>query len=97
WGKIKNVTLPLLRPVLAPAIVLGTIWTFNNMNVIWLVTGGGMPADKTHILVTHIYKAAFTYYRYSYAAAFSVIVFFLLLGFTVASMRYFKIGEAAFE
>jgi len=96
-GKFRNVTLPLLKPVLAPAVVLGTVWTFNNMNVIWLVTGGGLPADKTHILVTYIYKAAFTYYRYSYAAAFSVIVFFLLLGFTFAFMRYFKITEAVFE
>jgi arabinogalactan oligomer/maltooligosaccharide transport system permease protein len=96
-GKLKNVTIPLLRPILAPAVVLGTVWTFNNMNVIWLVTGGGMPADKTHILVTYIYKAAFTYYRYSYAAAFSVIVFFLLLGFVFASMRYFKITESVFE
>ncbi|UCF79857.1 MAG: sugar ABC transporter permease [Candidatus Eiseniibacteriota bacterium] len=96
-GKLRNVTLPLLKPILAPAIVLGTVWTFNNMNVIWLVTGGGLPADKTHILVTYIYKAAFTYYRYSYAAAFSVIVFFLLLGFTFLFMKYFKVSEAAFE
>ncbi len=96
-GKLRNVTIPLLKPILAPAVVLGTVWTFNNMNVIWLVTGGGMPADKTHILVTYIYKAAFTYYRYSYAAAFSVIVFFLLLGFTFLFMKYFKITEAVFE
>ncbi len=73
------VTLPMLRPVLTPALILGTIWTFNNLNVIWLVTNQGMPADKTHILVTYVYKAAFTYYRYGYAAAFSVLIFLILL------------------
>jgi len=73
------ITLPMLKPVLMPALILGTIWTFNNLNVIWLVTNQGMPADKTHILVTYVYKAAFTYYRYGYAAAFSVLIFLILL------------------
>ena len=75
-----SITLPMLRPVLTPAIVLGTIWTFNNLNVIWLVTKQGEPADKSHILVTFVYKAAFTYYRYGYAAAFSVFIFLTLFG-----------------
>jgi arabinogalactan oligomer / maltooligosaccharide transport system permease protein len=74
-----NVTVPMLKPVLTPAVVLGTIWTFNNLNVIWLVTRQGEPADKSHILVTYVYKAAFTYYRYGYAAAFSVFIFLTLL------------------
>ena len=74
-----NITLPMLKPVLMPALVLGTIWTFNNLNVIWLVTDQGLPADKTHILVTYVYKAAFFYYRYGYAAAFSVFIFLCLV------------------
>jgi len=74
-----SITLPMLKPVLMPALVLGTIWTFNNLNVIWLVTDQGLPADKTHILVTYVYKAAFVYYRYGYAAAFSVFIFLVLV------------------
>ncbi len=74
-----HITLPMLKPVLMPALVLGTIWTFNNLNVIWLVTDQGLPADKTHILVTYVYKAAFMYYRYGYAAAFSVFIFLVLV------------------
>ncbi len=74
-----SITLPMLKPVLLPALVLGTIWTFNNLNVIWLVTDQGLPADKTHILVTYVYKAAFQYYRYGYAAAFSVFIFLVLV------------------
>jgi len=87
WHKFRNITLPGILPVLSPAVMLGTIWTFNNMLVIWLVSKGGQPADHTHILVTYIYKVAFTYYRYSYAAAFSVVVFLLLLGFVIYTMR----------
>jgi arabinogalactan oligomer/maltooligosaccharide transport system permease protein len=87
WQKFRNITLPGIMPVLTPAVLLGTIWTFNNMVVIWLVSRGGQPADSTHIMVTYIYKVAFTYYRYSYAAAFSVIVFLILLGFVAYVVR----------
>ncbi len=78
WRRFFGITLPMLKPVLLPALVLGTIWTFNNLNVIWLVTDQGLPADKNHILVTYVYKAAFFYYRYGYAAAFSVFIFAVL-------------------
>ena len=77
--QFRSITLPMLKPVLMPALVLGTIWTFNNLNVMWLVTDQGLPADKTHILVTYVYKAAFMYYRYGYAAAFSVFIFLVLV------------------
>jgi arabinogalactan oligomer/maltooligosaccharide transport system permease protein len=87
WQQFKHVTLPSLLPVLVPAALLGTIWTFNNTLIVWLISNGGQPADATHILVTYIYKVAFTYSRYSYASAFSVIVFLLLLGFVLQIMR----------
>jgi len=96
WNRLRHVTLPLLKPVLVPAVVLGTIWTFNNLNVIWLVTDGGKPADKSHILVTYVYKAAFTLYRYGYAAAFSLVIFLILLVFVVFYMRLSRGTESVY-
>jgi arabinogalactan oligomer/maltooligosaccharide transport system permease protein len=87
WWRLRYITLPLLKPVMMPAILLGTIWTFNNLNVIWLVTNQGEPGDSSHILVTYVYKAAFNYYRYGYAAAFSVLIFLVLLGLTWINYR----------
>ena len=55
--------------------------------MIWLVTNMGEPGDKSHILVTYVYKAAFNYYRYGYAAAFSVLIFFILVGLTWLNYR----------
>ncbi len=82
WQQFKTITAPLLKPVMVPAITLGVIWTFNNFNVVWLVSNGGEPSDKTHILVSWVYKAGFTYFRMGYAAAFSMIIFFILLIFS---------------
>ncbi len=82
WQQFKTITAPLLKPVMVPAITLGVIWTFNNFNVVWLVSNGGEPSDKTHILVSWVYKAGFTYFRMGYAAAFSMIIFVILLVFS---------------
>ena len=90
-----GVTLPMLKPVLAPAVMLGTIWTFNNLNVIWLVSHGGEPSDKTHILVSYVYKAAFTYYRYGYAAAFGMVIFFTLFALVWLQGRSGRATEAS--
>ncbi|NIV14778.1 MAG: ABC transporter permease subunit [Aliifodinibius sp.] len=87
WQKFMNVTVPLLRPVMVPAVILGVIWTFNNFNVVWLVSNGGEPSDTTHILVSWVYKAAFQYFRMGYAAAFSMIIFAILFVF---SWRFIK-------
>lgn len=86
WQGFQNITVPLLRPVLAPAITLGTIWTFNNINVIFLITEGG-PQEKTNILVTALYNAAFGFSRYSYAAAFSLVIFLILFAFSLLWVR----------
>jgi arabinogalactan oligomer/maltooligosaccharide transport system permease protein len=82
WSQFRHITVPLLKPVMVPAITLGVIWTFNNFNVVWLVSNGGEPSDSTHILVSWVYKAGFTYFRMGYAAAFSMLIFAILLLFS---------------
>jgi arabinogalactan oligomer/maltooligosaccharide transport system permease protein len=94
WGQFRHITLPMLKPVLIPAITLGTIWTFNNLNVIWLVSAGGQPSDKTHILVSYVYKAVFNLYRYGYGAALSMVIFALLLVFSLVFLNRTKATDA---
>lgn len=96
FHKLKNITIPLIRPVMIPAITLGIVWTFNNLNIVWLVTNTGEPSDQTHILVSFVYKAAFNLYRYGYAAALSMIIFVILLLFSITFMRRSKVTEAAY-
>lgn len=87
WQRFKTITLPMLVPVLMPAVILGFVWTFNKVDIVWLVSNGGEPADQTHILVSYVYRAAFNLYRYGYAAAGSMIIFLLLVLFSVTLMR----------
>lgn len=89
WHKFKEITLPLLKPVLTPAIVLGSVWTFNMLNVI-IIIAGGFGNEQTQILVTEVYRLAFMFYRYGYAAAYSVVIFFILFMFVMIFMKATK-------
>lgn len=86
WSKFKDITLPLLKPTLTPAIILGTIWTFNMLNII-IILAGGYGNKETQILVTDVYRLAFNFYRYGFAAAYSVLIFLFLLVFSVIYVR----------
>ena len=96
FHKFKTITLPLIRPVMIPAITLGIVWTFNNLNIVWLVSNSGEPSDNTHILVSFVYKAAFNFYSFSNAAALSIIIFVILLTFSLLLMRRTKATKAAY-
>jgi arabinogalactan oligomer/maltooligosaccharide transport system permease protein len=78
WQTFKLVTLPLLKPTLLPAVILGTVWTFNMFNVVYLVSGGE-PDGTTDILVSEAYRWAFARNaQLGYAAAYAVIIFGVL-------------------
>jgi arabinogalactan oligomer/maltooligosaccharide transport system permease protein len=97
WQQFWHITLPLLKPVLLPATTLGAIWTFNNLNVIWLVSNGGEPQDSTHILVSYVYKSVFNLYRYGYGAALSMVMFVILLTFSVLFLNRSKATESVYN
>jgi arabinogalactan oligomer/maltooligosaccharide transport system permease protein len=92
WLRFRHVTLPLLRPALLPAIILGSVWTFNMFNVIYLVSAGE-PDGSTEILISEAYKWAFTRQaQYGYASAYAVLVFGILWLYTRLTRRV--TGEA---
>ncbi len=87
WTQFRRITLPLLKPALLPAVILGSVWTFNMFNVIYLVSGGE-PGGATDILVSEAYRWAFQRNeQYGFAAAWSVLIFFVLLGWSRLTRR----------
>jgi arabinogalactan oligomer/maltooligosaccharide transport system permease protein len=85
WQQFGNVTLPLLRPVLTPAIILGTVWTFTNFNVPFFINQNELETSDT--LVTALFRSAFQYFNLSDAAAFAFVNFGLLLAFSILYIR----------
>jgi arabinogalactan oligomer / maltooligosaccharide transport system permease protein len=93
WQQFTSITLPSLKPALIPAVILSVVWTFNMFNIIYLVSAGE-PAHSTEILITQAYKVAFEQYRYGYAAAYSTIIFLILLIYGVLQNRVTRATEA---
>jgi len=90
WQRFRHITLPLLRPALLPAVILGSVWTFNQFNIIYLVSGGE-PDGATEILISDAYRWAFTRnFRYGYAAAYSILIFGVLLVWSVFTNRLMR-------
>jgi arabinogalactan oligomer/maltooligosaccharide transport system permease protein len=92
-----SITLPLLRPTLMPAIILGTVWTFNMFNIIYLVSGGA-PGGSTDILITEAFRWAFERGQggaFGYAASYSTMIFLMLLGYSIATDRVSKAVEGS--
>src|SRR5690606_14378003 len=78
WRQFTDITLPLIRPAMVQAIMLGTIGTFNQFNVIFFITAGG-PRGQTDLLVTQSYKLIQQDQLYGAVVAFSLVVFLVLL------------------
>ncbi|WP_141590985.1 extracellular solute-binding protein [Myxococcus sp. AB056] len=90
WTQFRRITLPLLRPAMLPAVILGSVWTFNMFNIIYLVSGGE-PGGGTDILVSEAYRWAFQRNeQYGFAAAYSVLIFVVLLVWSAFTKRLMR-------
>jgi multiple sugar transport system permease protein len=92
WQRFRHLTLPLLRPFINIALVLNIIYVFNSFPIIWVLTQGG-PANSTDILVTYLYKLAFRFGRLGEASAVSLVMFAVLLAFTIVYAVLLMRGE----
>jgi len=81
FARLRTITLPLIWPVSFISVTLNFIWTINNFENIWLLTGGG-PNGHTFTLPIYSYYTAFYRQNLAYAAtiATTLILCMLLVG-----------------
>jgi len=99
FDQFKHLTLPNLKSAMVPLSLLGFIWTFNMFNVIYLMTAGGPnlwfgEPGSTDILITYVYDVAFIDGQYGVAAAWSVVIFLMLVVFSWSYMKRTNATEA---
>ncbi len=71
WIFFTRVALPILLPFLVVALILTTVWAFNQFSLILLLTNGG-PLNATKVFPLHGYQAAFDLGEFSYGSAVSL-------------------------
>ena len=91
-----RITLPLLRPVTVFVLVTSVIGSFQIFDTVAVTTQGG-PVNSTNVLVYYIYQNAFSFFRMGYATAMSMVLFVLLVVFTLLQMRVLRANESDLE
>jgi multiple sugar transport system permease protein len=87
WESFIHITLPHLKNTIVLTTLLRTVWEFNNVDLIFNLTGGG-PANSTTTLTMYIANLAVNGSDFGYGSALTVISFILLFVF---AMVYLKI------
>lgn len=85
WTEFRNVTLPMLSPVLFFVLIISTIASFQILTDVLVMTQGG-PGTATFVYVYYIYQAAFQYLKMGMASAIAWILFLIILGLTLLQL-----------
>jgi ABC-type sugar transport system permease subunit len=107
WQQFWRITLPLLLVAVGPLLIASFVFNFNNFNLIYIFNAGGppmagtpTPAGHTDILISYVYNLAFTASRgvdYGFAAAITIVIFFIVGAITLVQFRYTRMWEEVSE
>lgn len=87
WQTFRHVTLPLLKPAILVALLLRTMDLLRVFDQVFILTEGG-PGFATETISLYIYRTAFRFSDFGYAAAMS---FVLLLVTNIISALYIRV------
>ncbi|WP_426188433.1 ABC transporter permease subunit [Microbacterium sp. TWP3-1-2b2] len=102
WQVFRRIKLPLLLVTVTPLLISSFAFNFNNFNLIYMLTKGGprfddvsIPVGHTDILISMVYKVAFTGQTrdYGLASAFTILIFIVVAAISIISFRKTKALE----
>ena len=81
------ITIPMIKPIIAPSVIITTFTTFKQFDVIYLLTQqvGSKTGANVHTILTYAYEKAFITNNYGYSSAVSMIIFVVLIAFSSIS------------
>ena len=82
--RTRYITVPAIRPIIAPAVIITVFTTFKQFDVVYLLTQqtGAKTGSGFHTILTYAYENAFITNNYGYSSAISIIIFILLIVFS---------------
>ncbi len=94
FKKAFYITIPSIRHVIAPAVIITIFTTFKQFDIIYLLTqqAGAKTGANIHTVLTYAHENAFITNNYGYSSAISVLIFGILILFTLFTRKELK-GE----
>jgi multiple sugar transport system permease protein len=87
WSKFRNVTLPMMSPIILFNVVIGIIDSFQIFTPAFIITNGG-PANASLFYGLYLYNNAFKFSRMGYASGLAWLMFLIILLLTVLVFRF---------
>ncbi len=88
WSKTKNVTLPMISPVILFNVIMGMIGSFQVFAIPYVMFPDGAPARATYFYTMYLFDNAFKYQRMGYASAMGWVMFLITVILTLAAMKF---------
>lgn len=87
--RTRYITLPMIKPIIAPSVIITTFTTFKQFDIIYLLTQqvGSKTGADIHTILTYAYENAFITNNYGYSSAVSIIIFVMLIVFSSITNR----------
>jgi multiple sugar transport system permease protein len=92
WRRLFGITLPLLTPVMTVALLFGIVFTFTDMAVVYVLTGGG-PGNATQVLASWAFYKGINGGNLAVGAADALIMFPVPLGLAAVMLRIARRAE----
>lgn len=93
FNKFFKITLPLMKPEIFFVMLMSTIWIFQNVGDVMVLTQGG-PMNSSTTLVYYMYQNAYEYSKMGYAAAITYVLFALLVILSIFVVKnYYRKAE----
>ncbi|WP_312432510.1 carbohydrate ABC transporter permease [Lacrimispora sp.] len=89
FQQFTNITWPTVTPTTFFVVMMLTISTFKSYDIMYITTQGG-PGTATKVLAYHIYNKAFKDNAFGYASALSIVLFLIVLAFTLLQFKVEK-------
>jgi multiple sugar transport system permease protein len=94
WQTFRYVTLPLLKPAILIALLLRTMDLLRVFDQIFILTEGG-PGFATETISLYIYRTAFRFFDFGYAAAMSFVLLALTNVISTIYIRFLQTKQAS--
>jgi multiple sugar transport system permease protein len=91
-SKMFRITIPMMLPILMVALLFGVVFTFTDMNVVYLLTRGG-PFNSTHVLASLAYQEGVLGGDVGRGAATAIFLLPVLLVMAVLMLRVSRRAE----
>lgn len=97
WRKNIHITIPAIRGIIAPSVVMTTFTTFKQFDIVYLLTmqKGSYSGATLQTVITYAQQNAFVSNNYGLSSAVSIIIFILIMVFSLATNRQIK--EESYE